>query len=170
MSCFMKINFEEFYFTCLCWCIDRFSLYLICYRCEKCQRLGGIESLQVCAKNFTKLQEDYYIEYAMHDLSAMAVAIVFPLVGVTIFIILCVLLILFALHLRFFDYFQHSVFFGICLVYQHLHSQRPWILFIFSLMLFMITVQEIIKLPAVRTRMKLLHCTSDLSFHHFIYI
>lgn len=48
--------------------------------CEKCQKLGGIESLQVCAKNFTKLQEDYYIEYAMHDLSSMAVAIVFPLV------------------------------------------------------------------------------------------
>lgn len=48
--------------------------------CEKCQRAGGIESLRLCAKNFARLQEEFYVEYTMYDLSSVAVALVFPLV------------------------------------------------------------------------------------------
>lgn len=60
----------------------KFCTSYVLFRCEKCQRAGGIESLRLCAKNFARLQEEFYVEYTMYDLSSVAVALVFPLVRI----------------------------------------------------------------------------------------
>ena len=37
-------------------------------------------TLEECAEIFRKLQEEFYVEYKMYDLSSLAVAVVFPMV------------------------------------------------------------------------------------------
>ncbi len=40
-------------------------------------------TLEDCAAQFRNLQEDFYVEYKMYDLSSLAVAVVFPMVRAT---------------------------------------------------------------------------------------
>lgn len=77
--CCMRTVFQ--YCSCKQHWWEFFSSYVL-FRCEKCQRAGGIESLRLCAKNFARLQEEFYVEYTMYDLSSVAVALVFPLVRI----------------------------------------------------------------------------------------
>lgn len=47
--------------------------------CANCSKVTGLKSLEFCARMFAKLQSDFYVEYALYDLSSVAVSIVFPL-------------------------------------------------------------------------------------------
>lgn len=57
------------------------TLFLIC-RCEERTQPGCDNPMELdeCAAVFRSLQNDFYEEYVMYDLSSLAVALVFPLV------------------------------------------------------------------------------------------